>query len=153
VKLFLDMDGVLADFDGHYEQHFGVRLPRSISDPPGMWENIRAHGSFYLDMPLMPDALTLWNGVAHLAPTLLTGVPHSQVPAAESHRRGWARQHLGADVEVICCKSRDKRLHGQPGDVLVDDWTLYRHLWLKMGGVFVLHTSAADSLEQLKGLI
>lgn len=152
MKLFLDLDGVLADFDGHYEQHFGVRLPRSVADPPGMWENIRRHGRFYRDMPPMSDALELWTAVAYLRPTILTGVSYAEVPEAEQHKREWLAEHLGADVPIICCKSRDKRLHGRPGDVLVDDWSLYQPLWVEMGGIFVLHTSARDSVEQVRQL-
>lgn len=152
MKLFLDLDGVLADFDGFYEQHFGVRLPRSASDPPGMWENIRSHGNFYREMPPMPDALDLWRAVEHLEPTILTGVPYTQVPEAEEHKRAWMREHIGAEVRVICCKSRDKRKHGNLGDVLVDDWLKYRHLWIDMGGIFVHHTSARTSINALKAL-
>ena len=55
-RLFLDLDGVLADFDSYYFHQFGVVLDRcSTFDPPGMWENIRSHGRFYRDMPPLPD--------------------------------------------------------------------------------------------------
>ncbi len=154
MQLFVDLDGVLADFDGFYLRHFGTTLDRfSESDPPGMWDNIRSHGRFYREMPVMAGAYELWNGVQHLNPIILTGVPYYQVPEAEGHKREWLRENFGADVRVICCKSKDKRLHGKPGDVLVDDWFKYRHLWEEMGGVFILHTSAKDSLAQLEGLL
>lgn len=154
-RLFIDMDGVLADFDAHYLEHFGdipARDP-ATGDPPGMWENIRRHGSFYRDLPPMPDAHELWEGVRHLNPTVLTGVPYHQVPGAEVQKREWLAAHLWADVPVICCKSRDKRLYGRPGDVLVDDWVRYRHLWVEMGGVFVLHASAAESVREVRRIM
>lgn len=155
MKLFLDLDGVLADFDGHYLRTFGEGLNRSLTngDPPGMWENLRRHGRFFREMPLMPDAMELWAGVRHLEPTVLTGVPFTQVPEAEGHKREWLREYLGADVPVICCRSKDKYLHGRPGDVLVDDWVKYRHLWEGMGGRFVLHRTARESLAQLGELL
>jgi hypothetical protein len=152
-QVFLDLDGVLADFDSFYAQHFGVQINRNMpEDPPGLWENIRSHGTFYRDLPILPDALDLWHGVKHLNPTILTGVPYHQVPTAAVQKRTWVRWHFGVEVPIICCRSRDKWTYGQPGDVLVDDWVRYRHLWEEMGGVFVLHTSTAATLERLKVL-
>lgn len=154
-QLFIDLDGVLADFDAYYEQQFGVKLDRGLpNDPSGMWDNITGHGSFYASLPLMPDALELWEGAKRLHPNpiILTGCPYS-VPDVERHKREWVARHIAADAMVITCKSKDKRLHGKPGDVLVDDWHKYRPLWEEMGGVFVLHTSAADSLAKVSKLL
>ena len=153
MQLFLDLDGVLADFDAHYDAHFAP-LPRRDTwhghgDPPRMWKNIRSLKTFYRDMPMMPDAMTLWRAVAHLDPIILTGVPYQQVPEAEQHKREWMRLHFGADVKVVCCKSRDKRLYGKPGDVLVDDWLKYREHWEAMGGTFVLHETALKTIDAL----
>jgi 5'(3')-deoxyribonucleotidase len=154
-QLFLDMDGVLADFDASYIKLFGALPMRQVGqkDPPGMWEKIRANRWFYRELPLMPDAMVLWNSVEHLNPIVLTGVPAFQVPEAEAQKREWLAEKFGQEVRIICCKSQDKRLHGKPGDVLVDDWSKYRHLWEAMGGVFVLHTSARESVAQLKWLL
>ena len=90
-QLFIDLDGVLSDFDGYYEQCFGERPDRSRpSDPPGVWDNISGHGLFYASLPLMPDAFDLWRGArrCHPEPIILTGVPYS-VQNAENHKRAW----------------------------------------------------------------
>lgn len=149
-QLFIDLDGVLADFDGYYATCFGERPDRAKVDPPGFWENISGHGLFYASLPPMPDALELWRGARafHPEPIILTGVPWS-VEQAENHKRAWVREHIDPKAVVICCASKDKRLHGKPGDVLVDDWDRYRPLWETMGGAFVLHTSARTSLDAL----
>lgn len=147
-RLFIDLDGVLADFDAHYDALFGARLQRG-TDPPGFWDNIRGHGSFFADLPLMPDARALWEGLADLGPVVLTGCP-PEVPDAALQKRAWCRRHLGPGVVAVTCRSEEKRLHGRPGDVLVDDWVKYRHLWEGMGGVFVLHTSAAASVAEVR---
>ncbi len=152
-QLFIDLDGVLADFDGYYETCFGVRPGRGVVDPPGFWDNINTHGTFYASLPPMPDAAALWAGARrfHREPIILTGVPYS-VENAENHKRAWVREHVDPRAVVICCASKDKRLHGKIGDVLVDDWHKYRALWEAMGGVFVLHTSADASLLRLAQL-
>jgi 5'(3')-deoxyribonucleotidase len=151
-RLFIDLDGVLADFDSHYHECFGVRLDRNGSEPPDLWQNVRARGDWFRSLPVMPDARVLWEAVAYLRPTILTGLSAEKYPAGEAEKRAWVAEHFGADVPVIVCRSRHKAKHGQSGDVLVDDWKKYRHLWEEMGGVFVLHTSAATSVEALEPL-
>lgn len=149
MDLFLDLDGVLADFDAHYEALSGIRPDRARDNVD--WRMVDAAGDFYLHIPPMADMEQLWSGTARWRPTILTGVP-SSVPAAAAHKRAWVRRHLGAHVPIVCCRSREKCLYCRPGAVLVDDWDKYRHLWLAAGGAFILHTSAADSLRQLEAL-
>jgi hypothetical protein len=145
-RLFLDMDGVLADFDVGYGDRFGVRP--SKADDNVDWKLVRRTANFYRDLPPMPDFKILWNEVRHLNPTVLTGVPKT-VPEAPDNKRAWVAKHMGPDVPVICCLSREKSLHGRPGDVLIDDWTKYAHLWQAMGGTWITHTSAEASLRSL----
>jgi hypothetical protein len=40
----------------------------------------------------------------------------------------------------------------QSGDVLVDDWPKYRHLWEAAGSIFILHENADKSIEQVLNL-
>lgn len=153
-QLFIDLDGVLADFDGFYESNFGIRPARTSQDLPDMWDNIKNHGTFYLDLPMMGDALRLWHGacILHPKPVILTGLPYS-ITDVEIHKRRWVSKYIGRHAEVICCASKDKCKFGKPGDILVDDWEKYRHLWEGMGGAFVLHTSAEKSLDRIQELL
>lgn len=154
-NLFIDLDGVLADFDRAYSEAFGVVVNRQTRlDPPGFWKNIRRHGSFFRDLPPIPDALELWAGAKrlHPNPVILTGIPKSVSDAAHQ-KREWVDEHIEPGAPMICCESKDKCLHGKPGDVLVDDWDRYRPLWEEMGGIFVLHTSADDSLERVAQIL
>lgn len=155
-RLFLDLDGVLGDFDGYYFSQFGVVLDRGQVDPPGLWENIERHGSFYASLPLMPDALDLWTGAAAMyghEPIILTGisshVAYLENQAHERQKRLWVREFISPTATVICCASKHKRLYGKAGDVLVDDWNQYQPLWEGMGGRFVLHTSVPSTLARL----
>jgi len=42
--------------------------------------------------------------------------------------------------------------HAEPGDILVDDWEKYRHLWIARGGRWVTHRSAEESVRELRAL-
>lgn len=147
--LFVDMDGVLADFDAHYEAMFGVRPDKHADDVD--WDLVRSVPDFYLNIPLMSDASLLWERVRRHEPTILTGVPRS-VSEAPHNKRSWVIRNLGSSVPVICCPSRDKSMYANPGDVLVDDWEKYKHLWVGVGGRWITHTSAIETIRQLDAL-
>lgn len=147
MKIFCDMDGVLADFDEGYFQAFGVRADKAADNVD--WEKVRRRKNFYRDLPPMVDAFELWDYIERFKPPIITGVPHS-VPEAPDNKRAWVAANLGEHVKVICCKSKDKALHARPGDVLIDDWTKYQHVWEAMGGIFVHHTSARETIRHLE---
>lgn len=150
---FVDLDGTLADFDRFYNDCFGVELNRYGEEPNDMWQRISAHGSFYRDLPLMTGALSMWQVIRqiHFNPIILTGVS-DKLPEAEGQKREWVKRWLGPQVKVICCRSKEKYLHGKPGDVLIDDWTKYQHLWENMGGVFIHHKTVTETLAALHAL-
>lgn len=149
-QLFLDLDGVFADFDGHYEKLFGVRPNQDTYEPKGLWDNVRRHGNFYGTMPLMKDAKSLFDSCVqlHRNPIFLTGVPYS-IPGAKEQKIAWVRQHFGPKYKTICCRSQDKCLYGKRGDVLLDDRMKYANYWINMGGYFVLHLGADTSITAL----
>lgn len=150
MRVFVDLDGVVADFDGYYESCFGVRPDRNQADPDGLWENITGHGSFYRSLPKLPDADVLVDGIRQRGyeVVFLTGIPYS-VPMATTDKQDWVMSNFGPNQTTICCRSRDKHRWGTRGDILIDDWEKYRSLWEGMGGVFILHRSAATSLAEL----
>ena len=153
--IFLDCDGVLADFNGRVKLLSGRDVNRDFGGALGtvagakeLWDIIGADGDFYAKLEPLPDAQALYEAVRHLEPTIITGVPHSY-PWAEPQKRDWANRHFPG-VPVITCPSAEKRLHMKArGDVLIDDWAKYRHLWDQAGGHFILHTSTETSLNEL----
>jgi hypothetical protein len=150
-QIFLDCDGVLADFDTFSFQLFGQH-PRAAEAEIGeeeFWNRIRNHGNFYRELPLLTDAMELYQAIAHLNPIILTGCPKGGW--AEAQKLDWALHHFPT-VRIITCRARDKRRHMQPGDILVDDYLKYRDLWESAGGIFVHHTSAGESIAQLAKL-
>jgi len=149
MQIFVDMDGVLADFDAHHEAVFGARADKAANNVD--WDAVRAVGDFYLHIPPMADLPVLWNFIAPLSPIVLTGVPWS-VKEAPDNKRAWAEKHLGGDVEVRCCRSREKAKHANPGDILIDDWEKYRHLWERAGGRWITHTDAETTVRRLRAL-
>lgn len=148
-RLFLDCDGVLADFDGGVRALFGMDAAHAQArfGRGGFWKRIAAHGDFYNALEPLPDAALLVDTVRPLKPTILTGLPLGKW--AEPQKRRWAKRHF-PDLPVITCLARDKHCHGAPGDVLVDDTLRNGESWERMGGVFVHHENAERSLAALR---
>ncbi len=146
--IFLDCDGVLADFDTYAHEYFGSH-PRDYERMMGserFWAELEAKGDFYRNLPLMDDAQVLVDGVKHLNPTILTGCPRGNW--AEQQKVDWAKEHF-PDLPIITCRSADKRAHAKAGDVLIDDWPQHRHRWIEHGGIFISHYDAESSLKAL----
>lgn len=146
-QLFLDCDGVLADFDTAAEQVFGMpsRQAEQRLGPKQFWRKLRNHDDFYASLPLLPDARKLFEAVKHLNPIILTGCPLGGWAEGQKHR--WAASHFPA-TRMITCMAREKRLHMKPGDVLVDDFLKYKALWEDAGGIFIHHTSADKTIVE-----
>ena len=150
-RLFLDADGVLADFDRGTQRLLGMK-PKAFIAKHGrgaFWKRLANAKNFYGTLPKMPDAELLFDAVKHLKPTILTGLPLGNWAAAQKVE--WAAEHFPG-VPIITCMARDKHLHMHPGDVLVDDRDKHRAGYEEAGVVFVHHKNAEDSLRQLAKL-
>lgn len=154
-QLFLDADGVLADFDVVAEQVFGMN-PRKFEEEFGseeFWKKLRETEKFYENLPLMPDAQDLWDAVSHLEPIILTGCPRGGW--AEPQKFNWAKNSFGENAKIITCASREKRehMHQDKHNIIIDDWPQYKPLWEQNGGTFILHTSTNESLLELDNVL
>ena len=147
-RLFLDADGVLADFDEGARRLLGVTLREyeRKHGRGGFWKRLAEAKNFYGSLPEMPDARLLFEAVKHLKPTILTGLPLGSWAAPQKVE--WAAAHFPG-VPIITCMARDKHKHMHPGDVLVDDREKHRADYEAAGVVFVHHKNAEDSLKQL----
>lgn len=147
-RLFLDADGVLADFDHGVRGLLKLR-PKEFIAKHGrgtFWKRLARAENFYGSLPEMPDAQLLFDAVKHLNPTILTGLPLGSWAAPQKIE--WAAEHFPG-VPIITCMARDKHKHMHLGDVLVDDREKHRADYEAAGVVFVHHRNAEDSLRQL----
>ncbi len=150
-QIYLDCDGVLADFEKGAQAIFGVPSEEfeRLRSAGEFWKQLYNADRFFENLDPLPDAFELFEAVRHKGPIILTGVPGGKW--AQPQKRRWAAKHFPG-VPMITTLAALKREHCHPGDVLVDDRDQHRHLWLEAGGVFVHHASARDSIAQLKSL-
>ncbi|MBV9882162.1 MAG: hypothetical protein JO276_04060 [Sphingomonadaceae bacterium] len=147
-QLYLDCDGVLADFDKGATAILGLP-PTAYEDRHGavhFWRKLAAAPDFYFGLPLLPDAMRLFDAVEHLDPIILTGMPRGNW-AADQKRR-WAAEYFPG-TRIITTLAREKCAHCRAGDVLVDDQLRHAQLWRDAGGVFIQHRNAEATLRAL----
>ena len=107
--LFLDCDGVLADFDLGAKLLLGAS-PRDFEARHGrgeFWRRLARAPNFYGDLEEMPDAQELFSAVRHLNPTILTGLPLGKWAAPQKER--WAAAHFPGVPIITTMASQGER--------------------------------------------
>lgn len=152
MQLYLDCDGVLADFDRGATAVLGMppRLYEKRRGIGAFWAALAKHPDFYGTLPLMPDAMALFEAVRHLDPIILTGLPRGKWAAPQKVR--WAAEHFPG-TRILTVMAVDKRNHCGSGDILVDDQLRHAHLWEGAGGIFVHHRDAQTTIATLREII
>lgn len=153
--VYLDMDGVLVDFEGKAREWYGDAWRQEIESPN--WGRFAEHQDLYDVLPMMPDALELYDGCCKIAGSkhnvqILTALPSRALFASAAEDKiKWARRHIDSNIRVVFGPyARDKQFHlRHPGDVLIDDMIRNINQWNELGGIGILHVSAQSSLEKL----
>jgi 5'-nucleotidase len=149
MRLYLDLDGVMADFDGHFRQVYG-KSTKSVSDDT-MWSLINSTPTFFYDLPLMSGAREFFNDISFLNVSILTACPKSNYKETALQKKAWVRKNLSETVNVITMLGgKNKGLFMQhPGDILIDDFQENCDAWDELGGISIRHTSFVNTRKIL----
>ena len=156
-RIFVDMDGVLADFNTGVETLTGREFPNTDqghNDYDERKEEL-TNKRLFRNLPPMPDMYDLVAYIRH------TGLPWEILTAAGVINRElvvfdkneWIREHVSPSVVVTCTMTgSQKGMFAIKGSVLIDDRQKNLDAWEAHGGIGILHTSAEDTINQLKEL-
>lgn len=92
----------------------------------------------------MPDGKVLWNAIKKYNPIVLSS-PLNKTKWEEKNT--WVARELGKDVKVLI--EDDKEIHADPTSLLIDDRP-HHSKFEEYGGNIITHTSAQDTIQQLK---
>lgn len=155
------MDGVLSDFQSKMteitgEPHDESRYETDPQYKKRMWKAVETYtkdgGEVWYELDLMPDAMQLWKYVKKYDPVILsaTGKP---IYKAEGQKKRWMREKIDPNATVHTVQAAaDKHKFAGPNHVLIDDKEKALGPWRNAGGIGILHTSAANTINQLKKL-
>ena len=151
--IFLDMDGVLSDFDKYVcETHkFGTK--EKWND---QWDHLPER--MFNELEKMPDADDLFSYCKVYNPQILTAIPKKdKVRYARTDKLRWMKRHYDVKPWHMNVVYREEKLMFAVDDfiqpnILVDDNESNIDEWTKQGGAGVLHTSAETSIAELQKL-
>lgn len=159
-KIFCDMDGVVADFvkgvmkivpDYNDEQY--LKDPKYIKL---MWKIIGEYsasgGRLWAELDMMPDAMVLWNYISKYPTTEILSASGKPSYGAADQKHEWVNKHLGNVKTNLVRQSKEKAGWAAPNHILIDDMPKSIDPWVAAGGIGILHTSAADTINKLKEL-
>ena len=149
--IYCDMDGVLVDFDRGYQELTGMTTQQA--DAIGgdtFWEPLTQAGAkWWITLNWMPDGKQLWNYIKKYTPILLSAP--SKQESSRLGKRVWVKREL-PDVKLILRPASQKQQYASPTSILIDDREKNIDQWEAAGGIGILHTSTANTIEQLKQL-
>jgi len=150
--LYIDMDGVLVDFDKGFRQ-FGKGGPLDFMEKygkPSFWKLMNQHPHFFLNLDWMPDGKELWNYVKQYDPIILTTPAHSMKYCKEDKKK-WVKRHLGENIKVIFSSKKEK--YANLTSILIDDRDQNIIPWKTSNGIGIKHISTNNTISKLKELI
>jgi 5'(3')-deoxyribonucleotidase len=164
--IYIDMDGVLADFDTRMKEIMDL-TPEDWAQhahtnrwPNNKWKRVRDLPHYFRDLPKMARADQLMDLAYRFRDTFgwrlraLTAVPHdNDFPECFQDKIDWMREHY-PDLRVwFGPYSEDKQMRSQPGDILIDDRRINIEQWENRGGTGIHVTKDYElALTQLRAI-
>ena len=150
--IYIDMDGVVADFDTYVEgvlgREIGWGTSQDLTDEE--WVKLASVDRLYYQLPLMPDATKLVAYAKSLSTRFyvgfLTAIPRrTTIPSAQADKQAWVDKYFPGMKMDIGPYSRDKQKWCTPGDILIDDRPSNIVEWSAAGGIAMYHTGDVDA--------
>lgn len=151
--IFLDMDGVLANFDKYFVDNIG-HTPQEYIDKYGksnFWAVIHSkHPDLFQKLEPYPHAKELLALCQSKAPTvILSSPPAINRDKAVRDKISWLKEH-GLAVPAIF--ETEKYKHASSGALLIDDMKKNTEPFEKAGGQVLLFKDFASAKKTLEGI-
>ena len=149
-QIYCDLDGVLADFELGYEKLTGVDLKGEFFSGEDFWKPISKAGvGFWVGLQWMPDGQRLWDYIKPFDPIILSAP--SRDKSSRLGKALWVRNKIPG-TKLLLRYAKLKQQLATPTSILIDDRADNINQWEAAGGIGILHTSASNTIEQLKKL-
>ena len=165
-KIYFDMDGVLADFEGGAREFCGLPKlaqgqKRTDEEDDLMWQKLREVDHFYDRIKPLNDGVELFNKLYAIYGDkceILTGIPKPKrgILTAGEDKTNWSHRILNEDIVVnIVYREQKKEFCKGEDYILIDDLPSNIDSWIEFGGTGILHKDAKTTLMllQQKGII
>jgi len=180
MKIYLDLDGVLADFEAGYKKASRGRFDRGSPDgsrsedgfhmeaaaamamvgagtmavptTDAFWKVVLDAKDFWLNLPVMEGAQELWQACLRTgAPVEILSAPSSRdTERAIEQKKEWFGKHFCPNTKMNFRKAREKAEFATPNAVLIDDYHPNIVAWALSGGMAIHHLKVEQSISFLE---
>jgi len=174
-QIYCDMDGVLADFVEGTVIHITNKLQSGEAEELKaaigrdhiedediinnklvrryMYRELENHANFWRDLPWMSGGKELWDYIAPYEPYILTA-PMGY--GSEIGKQEWIDKNLNPPPPEKVFMSHEKYRwavrDGGP-NILIDDFSKNTIPWAEAGGIAILHTDTAKTIQELEKIL
>lgn len=162
-KIYFDMDGVLADFDGGVEKLCGIpRANQDVKDEARdtkLWAGVKMIPHFYDKLEPLEDGMKLFNTLYEQYGDrceILTGIPkpHRGIETAGEDKKSWCKRLLPQGIKVnIVYKEQKKEFCKGKDCILIDDLKANIKDWECSGGSGVLYIGYVDAMSKVEEVV
>jgi len=157
MKIYLDMDGVLANFDKQYELLFGVRPLDTKNRTKHFWSHwdVFIAGKNFTKLELMPGAETLMKAcdLLKVPVEILTSTGNEKYyDTIAAQKTEWLKAHNIVYEPNFVVGGLKKAQYADPWSILIDDTPKVIDAYIKAGGTAILHADADKTIAELSKL-
>lgn len=153
--IYIDLDGVLANFDQSVKNYTG-KYPHEQKEDD-LWKAVQEVPNFYRHLDKMTDADNFFERIKSITKKydydlkILTAIPRkSTMPSAGDDKKGWVKEHFGNIDVILGPYSKDKWKHATKNDILIDDRKSNIDEWVNKGNAYgILYKNAKQATDQL----
>ncbi len=160
IKIYFDMDGVLADFVGYVKENNIPYVPQTVRKPgedKPMWDRIKEIPHFYYRLKPVDGTIGLFNSLRkNYQCEILSAIPKPKwgIENTREDKINWIKDYLGKDVKTNIVYREEKAQYCTGKEaILIDDLPKNINEWTAAGGTGILFTSASDTEKQLKAVL
>lgn len=142
-QIYLDMDGVIADFNKRYKELYGMnpREAEKHSQFDALFTEFIANGNFE-SLDLMPGAMDAINYLRKLhVPTqiLSSTASEKRYDAISKQKMIWLQKHGITFNPIFVPGKKYKKEYANPTSIIIDDTESVIDDWKAKGGIGILH--------------
>jgi hypothetical protein len=156
-KIYLDMDGVIANFEKKYEELFGM-LPAQADSHKVFGKQFAQfiQGKNFGSLELIPDAWTLMNylNTCGVPVEILSSTARPENNnAIKQQKEVWLTAHGITYPTIFVPGKKLKAKYADENSILIDDTESNVDEWNAAGGTGILHKDALTTISILNTLL
>ena len=153
-KIYLDMDGVIADFNKRFKERFNME-PSEADDQKHFNKFFEPfiESREFATLDLMPEAMKLIDFLRKLKiPTEILSSTSSEKRdvAIREQKIEWLKKHNIEFPTILVPGKRYKKHYSNPNTLLIDDTPVNIDQWRREGGTGILHSDVRTTINILK---